>query len=212
MARYLPAPFRPKLYNDKAIVGICLIRLKNVRPKGLPDFVGVSSENGAHRIAVEWDEDGQSKEGVYITRRDTSLALNSLVGGRIFPGEHRLAKFDVKEANGSYHVGFLSSDGTRISIDANETNELHTGSIFRTLDNASEFFERGTVGYSPNKNKFDGLKLQTKTWKVTPLEVTHVESSFFGDEQKFPKGSVVFDNALLMKGIEHEWHSWRSIT
>jgi hypothetical protein len=52
----LPFPFRPKIYKDKAIVGICLIRLKKVKPKGFPDLMGVSSENGAHRIAVEWDE------------------------------------------------------------------------------------------------------------------------------------------------------------
>jgi hypothetical protein len=26
------------------------------------------------------------------------------------------------------------------------------------------------------------------------------------DEALFPKGSVEFDCALLMRGIEHEWH------
>jgi hypothetical protein len=50
----VPFPFSPKLISGKAIAGICLIRLKQVRPKGLPAFIGVGSENGAHRIAVEW--------------------------------------------------------------------------------------------------------------------------------------------------------------
>jgi hypothetical protein len=90
--KIIPSPFRPKLYKDKAIVGICLIRLKNIKPKGLPDFVGISSENGAHRIAVEWANDGQIKEGVFIPRRDTSLRLNTIVGGRIFPGKHHFGK------------------------------------------------------------------------------------------------------------------------
>lgn len=49
----VPFPFRPKVYMEKAIVGICLIRLKNIKPKGLPNFMGVNSENGAHRIAVD---------------------------------------------------------------------------------------------------------------------------------------------------------------
>ncbi len=70
VSKIIPKPFRPKIYKDKAIVGICLIRLKNIKPKGLPNFAGVSSENGAHRIAVEWDEEGQTKEGVYIPRRE----------------------------------------------------------------------------------------------------------------------------------------------
>ena len=32
-------------------------------------------------------------------------------------------------------------------------------------------------------------------------------SSYFENENVFPKGSVNFDNALLMTGIEHEWSS-----
>src|ERR1700761_8620481 len=79
----VPAPFSPKLIGGKSIMGICLIRLKDVRPKGLPAFIGIGSENGAHRIAVEWFENGVMKEGVYIPRRDTSSKFNALVGGRL---------------------------------------------------------------------------------------------------------------------------------
>lgn len=205
--KIIPEPFRLKVYRDKAIVGICLIRLKNIKLKGLPDFVGVSSENGAHRIAVEWDEEGEIKEGVYIPRCDTSLRLNTILGGRIFPGKHYLARFNVKESEGNYHVDFTSSDNTIISIDARETDDFAANSIFETLENVSAFFEKGAVGYSPNKNKYEGLKLQAYTWQVRPLDVTNVHSSFYENERVFPKGSVHFDNALLMTKAEHEWRS-----
>src|SRR3954453_6115105 len=128
--RILPEPFTPKLYKGRAIVGICLIRLKNIKPKGLPDFLGVSSENAAHRIAVEWTDNNERREGVYIPRRDTSLKLNTLVGGRIFPGKHFLAKFNVKESNANYHIDFTSSDHTTISLDASETDHIDSGSVF----------------------------------------------------------------------------------
>lgn len=205
--KIVPNPFRPKVYKGKAIVGICLIRLKEVRPKGLPKFLGISSENGAHRIAVEWTENGEIKEGVFIPRRDTSSALNSLAGGRVFPGRHYRAKFEVEESNGSYHVAFRSSDGTTISIDGVESEKLRPGSIFETLETASKFFEGGAIGYSPNGKNFDGLELEAFSWKVRPLDVQNVQSSFFEDERVFPKGSVQFDNALLMTEIDHEWHS-----
>jgi hypothetical protein len=203
----VPAPFTSKLVNGKAIAGICLIRLKNVRPKGLPAFIGVGSENGAHRIAVEWEENGEIKEGVYISRRDTSSMFNTLVGGRLFPGKHYHAKFDVAEKDGNYHVAFKSSDDTIISVDAKLTDTFNSKSVFKDLPTASAFFKTGAIGYSPNNKKYEGLLLNTYKWEVKPLEVNKVVSSYFENEGMFPKGSVNFDNALLMTNIEHEWSS-----
>lgn len=211
--KFLPTMFRPKLVKDKAIVGICLIRLKNIRPKGIPFNIGISSENGAHRIAVEWTENGETKEGVYIPRRDTSSRLNSLTGGRVFPGVHHLADFKVIECNGQYNIEFQSDDGTFLSIQAYETNEWSKVSVFDDKDCASDFFKQGSVGYSPDKigETFDGLELKTKNWEVSPLTVSKVVSSFFEDKAIFPDGSVSFDNALLMKDIEHEWNGKESL-
>lgn len=205
--KIISKPFSPKIYKDKAIVGICLIRLKHIRLKGFPAFMGISSENGAHRIAVEWDENGQIKEGVYIPRRDTSSWLNSLAGSRIFPGKHHQAKFDVEEANGHYHVAFKSSDNTSISIDAALTEKLSRESIFNDIKEVSEFFRNGSTGFSPHGNNYEGLLLKTFNWEVEPLKVSKVHSSYFEDEILFPKGSVQFDNALLMTQIHHEWKS-----
>jgi len=202
---YLPYPFKPKLVKGKGIAGICLIRLKEIRPTGFPKQIGISSENGAHRIAVEWEENGETKDGVFIPRRDTSSKLNSLVGGRLFPGVHHLAKFSVKESSPNYKVSFISDDDTSLSIKATETNQWNKKSVFDDLDCVSDFFENGSVGYSPSKHNFDGLKLKTFNWKVTLLDVESVQSSFFENRKIFPEGSVVFDNALLMKNIEHEW-------
>ena len=211
--KFLPIPFRPKLVKGKAIVGICLIRLKNIRPKGIPFNVGISSENGAHRIAVEWTVDGELKEGVYIPRRDTSSRLNSLAGGRVFPGVHHFAVFKVDEDNGQYKVEFTSEDGTYLKISANETNEWSDKSVFDDQDCASDFFKQGSIGYSPDKigGTFGGLELKTKKWEVSPLTVSNVESSFFENESTFPKGTIKFDNALLMRNIDHEWNSKKTI-
>src|SRR5437762_8710085 len=78
LKKLLPQPFRPNIIKDVGIAGICLIRLKDIRPSGFPGAVGILSENAAHRIAVEWDEQGKLREGVYIPRRDTSSRLNTL--------------------------------------------------------------------------------------------------------------------------------------
>jgi hypothetical protein len=80
--RLLPQPFRPKIHLGRSLVGICLIRVEQIRPSGLPGILGVSSENAAHRIAVEWKGLMAFTEGVFIPRRDTGALLNRLaVGG-----------------------------------------------------------------------------------------------------------------------------------
>jgi hypothetical protein len=203
--KILPEKFRPKLVDGRAVVGICLIRLKKIKPKGFPNFLGVSSENGAHRIAVEWEMNGQKMEGVYIPRRDSSLMFNALVGGRLFPGRHHLTKFTVRETESTYHVSFTSKDGTHITIDAQDADELPPGSVFKSLHTASEFFKAGAAGYSPNGKTLDGLLLDTYNWTIRPLAVSNVKSSFFENDSIFRKGSVKFDNALLMQNTEHEW-------
>src|SRR5690606_27182242 len=66
ISNYLPPAFTPKIVKGKSIIGICLIRLENIRPKLFPMNLGINSENVAHRIAVNWtDELGILREGVY---------------------------------------------------------------------------------------------------------------------------------------------------
>ena len=214
LARVLPYPFRPKLIHGVGMAGVCLIRLKQVRPRSLPAFLGVSSENAAHRVAVCWEQAGQTREGVFIPRRDTSSRLNTLAGGRLFPGEHHHARFRVEERGDNYSVAMDSDDGrTRLAVEGRLAAELPRTSVFGALQEASDFFQRASVGYSATScaGVFDGLELRSFSWEVCPLEVRRVESSFFGDRTLFPEGSVEFDCALLMRGIEHEWHGRDSL-
>jgi hypothetical protein len=209
LSRLVPAPFRPKLFKGAGMAGVCLIRLKGIRPRFVPSFLGISSENAAHRIAVEWDQGGEKKEGVFIPRRDTSSRLNSMLGGRLFPGVHHHAAFQVHEKDDVYRVELNSDDRhAHLLVEGKVGQEFPQSSVFGSLQEASDFFERGSLGYSVTArlDQFDGLELRSFNWQVHPLAVYKVESSFFEDRTLFPPGSVEFDCALLMQGIEHEWH------
>jgi uncharacterized protein YqjF (DUF2071 family) len=206
----LPSQFRPKLHLEQAIAGICLIRLEQIRPKMLPEIVGISSENAAHRIAVFWDENGVAQEGVFIPRRDTNSQINHLLGGRVFPGEHHKAEFKVEERGDRIALSMRSGDGdVAVEVIGTVSEELPPTSIFRSLSEASSFFETGSLGYSvtTDSKRLDGLRLETKEWRVEPLRVERAYSSYFADESKFPKGSAEFDHALIMRNIAHEWHT-----
>lgn len=210
---FLPQPFEPLSVHGYGIVGICFFQLKDLRIKGIPPLLGFRSENAAHRISIQWEENGKRKTGVYIPRRDTSSVLNALAGGRVFSGAHRLAKFQVKEHAQTFEVAFQGKDGTSFYINAQESSHFPMGSLFKTLDRASAYFRKGNIAYAPRYKReiFDGLELHIPDWEVQALRVNEVRTGFFEDLHHFPKGSIFFDHALLMKNRKHEWIERREI-
>lgn len=210
----LPPPFEPQVVGGQALAGICLIRLKDVRPVGWPRWLGLSSENAAHRIAVQWYDSGEPRRGVFVLRRDTNARLVSLAGGWLFPGVQHLAKFDVSETDSRFEVALASRDGqTLLAVAADLAAEFPGDSVFESLERASDFFAAGSVGYSPGSRpqQFQGMELVCDRWQVEPLAVRSVRSSLFDDLDLFPPGSAQLDNALLMRGITHEWHGREDI-
>ena len=86
----------------------------------------------------------------------------------------------------------MKSDDAEVKVEiaGKVGSQLPHTSIFSNLDEASSFFEGGSVGYSVtgDPGRLDGLELQTNQWRVEPFDVSNVYSSYFSDEAKFPKG------------------------
>ncbi|MET9463968.1 DUF2071 domain-containing protein [Streptomyces sp. NPDC006544] len=207
-ARLLPGPLRPQLVQGHAVAGICLLRLGNVRPAWAPEPLGLRSENAAHRIAVEWDGPDGLETGVYIPRRDTASRLNAWAGGRVFPGEHGRADFDVRETPRQVRVAMASRDGdTHVDVTVELSDELRASKLFADLAEASRFFQAGTRGLSPTRSgrHMDGMELETDAWHVEAGEVRSVASSFFDDPDRFPPGTATLDCALIMRHVPASW-------
>lgn len=209
LAGILPSPFRPQTIGGFALAGICLIRLSGVGPRWARWLPGLRSENAAHRMAVEWDDRGETRHGVYVPRRDTSSRLNALAGGCLFPGVHHLSRFDVRESAGRFHVAFNHHDGTHVSVDARTAQDGPGDSVFGSVPQATEFFTCGSFGCSPARapGLYDVLELRTKGFELEPLAIEHVVSSLYDDRRLFPPGSITLDSAFLMREVEHEWHA-----
>jgi hypothetical protein len=207
--RFLPEGLSPKLQGDHAIAGICLIRLEQIRPSLILWPVGLSGENAAHRVAVTWrDADGADREGVYIPMRHTNSSLILMVGGRIFPGVHRRAVFDVADTGTDIDISIRATAGDMdVALRGKAAEQLPAGSAFPSLAAASEFFRGGSVGYSPGRDRgrLEGLKLVSPNWRVDPLAISDVHSSWISDSSRFPAGSTEFDCALVMRDISHYW-------
>lgn len=198
----IPAPFRPQLVDGSAVAGICLIALDQLRPGWFRPEIGIATENTAHRFAVEWDEDGVTRSGVYITERHSSSLIPVLGGGRFFPGVQRRARFEVEESDTRVRVR-MRADDANVAADV-EVTEQWDSTLFPTIQDASDFYRAGAIGWSPGRGSrvTEALELTTSRWEARAVEVEQVTSSFFDG---LPPGSTVFDSALLTRDIPVIW-------
>ncbi len=172
----------------------------------MPSIVGTGSHNAAHRIAV----DSSAGEGVYVTRRDTDSWLNTMSGGRLFPGVYAKADFNILVLDDCYSVKIEDKQGALImSISAEVVSKLPEGSVFESTEEVSDFFKTGNIGWSSKEgsDEFDAIELKAVEWSMEPLKVRESYSAYFSDTSKFPEGSVEFDSAMIMRGLKHSWVS-----
>ena len=207
--RLAPAPFVPALVNGLAVAGICLLRLEQLRPAGMPAALGITTESYAHRIAVRYPATDGWRDGVYIWRRDTDSFFTRLLGGRLFPGVHGDAEFQVDEGEGALAMNVFSRDGgADVSFRALTEAQWSWSLLFPRFTDVCSFFERGSRGFSCRHDGqgVEGMEMRTTHWRMSPLAVQDVRSTFFEDRQRFPRGSCGLDSAAIMRGIPHTWH------
>jgi hypothetical protein len=211
--KFVPPPLEVEEYREYAIVGVCLIRLEHLRPKGVPSALGISSENMAHRIAIRYPTESGMKPGVFIWRRDTDQKIVQLFGGRLFPGVHGAARFDVNDDPAILQMNISTQHGEAdVRLSALRSSRWPTTSIFSQLGDASDFFRKGDCGFSCSLrgDRVEGLQLRTLRWQMEPLTIEDQSCAFYEDS-RFPAGSVSYDSALLMRGLPHEWHEMKDI-
>jgi Uncharacterized conserved protein (COG2071) len=202
----IPDVFRPQIVDGSAVAGVCMIGLQSVRPGWLRPRAGFRTENVAHRIAVEWDENGETRNGVYVVERHSSSLVPVLGGGRLFPGVQKRARFALDETESRFRVS-MAAPGTEVAVDV-QLGGPWTSTLFPNVEAASAFYEHGAVGWSPRRNGrgVEPLELTSKEWAVEPGQVISLKSSFF---DALPEGAAILDSVVVMRDIPFFWDTPR---
>jgi hypothetical protein len=196
-AAALPPGLRPRLVEGQAVVGICLIELDGLRPKGLPAAIGRSVSAVAHRISIQ-DETGRS--GVYVPRRDTPSLAAQAVGGRLWPGVHGPVAVRWTESDDRIAVT-AAADDLEVEVVVQRTSAAPIGPDLTAL-HASE-----PVAWSPGRRgELEEAELRCETFQAAPVRLHRARSSWiaatFGDLDP--------PRALEMRNIPMRWSSPRA--
>ena len=197
-ASLLPDGFRPQIIDGSALAGVCVLGLESIRPSWVTRRWGLRSENAAHRMAVERDGDEGVEQGVFIFERHSSAWHPVLFGGRLFPGVHRKARFRIEEAGDRYALS-MAAGGHSLTADVEVGGEW-TSEMFDTVQEASDLYRAGRVGWSLARNGRDvePVALATEAWRVEGARLHHLRSSFF---DALPEGAAVFDSVVVMRDL-----------
>jgi hypothetical protein len=196
---------RPQIVGGWAVSGMCLIRLGGTRPLFLPAPLGPGSENAAHRIAVEWDTPDGIAYGVHTPRRDTGSRINALAGGRLFPGRHHLSRFEVRENATDLRIAYIDpTDATSDDVRVRTAATLSGSRLFAGLGQASEFFRRGSAGYSvtPDPTRLDGVELHTPAWRPVAVDPARGDGVELHDTARYAVPAGESDGTLPVTPVE----------
>jgi len=216
--RLVPEPFEIVIRNGFAVAGINLLRLEGVRPAGATDALGLCSENLAHRIAVRYpvEENGAPalRDGTYILRRDTDSALAGRLGELLLPGTVRDAEFRVAETAHSLRMAVLTADGGGdLAFRCRWNEEWKWTLLFSRLNDVRSFCARTQCGCNSalRADALEAPHVLPQEWEVAPATITDLHASYFADEKLFPRGSVGFDSAIMLRGVPQAWRALRAV-
>jgi hypothetical protein len=177
-------------------------------------MMGLSSENMSHRVAIRFPTKEGLKDRVFIWRRDTNQRLISFLGGRLFPGVHSSADFQSMETMNGLAMNIHTKAGQAdTNFEVSFKTSWNKTELFETFQEACQFFERGNCGFSCSLDgeKLEGIRLKTLKWEMEPIKVENIRSNFYEGWPAHREGKIVFDNALMMRGIPHEWHEIKDV-
>ena len=92
-----------------------------------------------------------------------------------------MARFEVHERGSDLRLGVEGRDGTLgLSVTARESQTLG-GELFTSLEQAIDFFRRGSLGFSPSGSSscLTGVRLQSESWDARPVTIEDMRSSLF---------------------------------
>lgn len=196
----LPSRLEPVDVDGASIAGVCLIRLRELRPAWAPRGLGVSTEGAAFRVACR-DRDRNGARCVAIIGRWTSSRLVRWTDG-VTPMHHRFARFTSTETASSVEITVNDAAvGDTCHVKASATAAWPGDSVFGSVDEASAFFAQEADGHTVGDGGacLGGVSLTVPEWRVTPLAVEEVTFPWL------PQDVFDVDHALLMRDAESTW-------
>jgi uncharacterized protein DUF2071 len=194
--------------DDCAFWSIVVCRLRAMRPKGLPAFLGVSYWHVAYRFYVRFQPvSGPPVEGLYFLRSDCDSRLMAWMGNRLTDFNFHPASIAVSEQAPLLHITIQSPDcPAEVALDRAKPPRISAHSLFSSLEEAAAFLKYKPFGISitpSGRANVVAIRRDEAAWKSRLVHVVSADWRFF--EGKAVRPEICYEVAP----IDYRWNRGR---
>ncbi len=197
-------------FNDQwAFVAVAMVQTKDLRPKGLPKFMGNDFFLTGYRIFVKYiDNRGKRLRGLYILKSETDSPKMSFMGNIFTHYNYTTTDIKIIKDDSKISVVSIKSDlDVEIRKGGEEIN-LPQSSPFKDWKEARRYAGPLPFTFTYNKSTKEVLIIEgvREDWTPKPVEVLKNRVGFI--KQKNFR-DIVLANAFIIENIPYYWKKGR---
>jgi uncharacterized protein YqjF (DUF2071 family) len=206
----LPACLQLDTFDDTyGFVAAALVETQNLRPKGLPEFLGRNFYLIGYRVFVKYiNKQGKVMRGLYILKSETNKASMAIFGNIFTHYNYTTTDISLSENDKNLSISSLRSD---FQIDINKSVSevpIPHKSPFADWKQARKFAGPLPFTFTVNEQEKTILIIEgvRQNWKPKPLSVDHCHFGFL-ESQNW--GQVTLANAFEIENVPYWWKKGR---
>jgi len=207
---FIPACLILDTYQDKwAFIAIAMVQTKQLRPKGLPSFLGNDFFLIGYRIFVRYTNKANKRlRGLYIIKSETNKKKMEFLGN-VFT-HYKYTTSDITQTiKDNERVIYSNKSKFKLNVDLTGNNvNLPDGSPFTDWKDARKFAGPlpHTFTYNKEENKVLIIQGLRQNWKPTPVKVNSYKFEFL---DSLNLDGLILANAFEIKNVPYQWKKGR---
>ncbi len=198
-------------YDDWGLLAIAMVQTRQLRPRGLPAWLGRDFFLSGYRVFTRFARQGKrTLRGLRILRSDTDRAAMVRLGNLFTRYGYRHAQVEITHdpQRLEIHVRTPHREAdVRVTADlASRPAPLPAGSPFRTMDDARAFAGPlpHTFSYDEHSRKMVVIKGLRQAWDPQPVRVEVKEATYL-ERAPFAGADVRLANAFYVTDVPYAW-------
>ena len=215
LQQLIPECLKLDTFQDKwAFIAVAMVQTKDLRPKGLPKFMGNNFFLIGYRIFVRYtSKTGKNLRGLYILKSETDKNKMSFLGN-IFT-HYNYTTTDINQIKHKNTTEIISKKSKLIiTIDNSEGNiSIPEGSPFLNWKEARRYAGPLPFTFTYNEKTKEVLIIEgvRQNWKPKPIKVKNYNIGFL---RTLKVENHVLANTFIIENIPYYWkkgklESWK---